>query len=411
MVRRTLLLARAPRATAPTVIASAQLRERVATVAREVEQWGRSRGWTGSDPYDGGNAARIAPFLRHSARGRQFITQVVKRSPLDLRRVLRVPPGLSSVTLANVARTHALGGLLDEDVHALRMRDVVARLKALRLDTYPEPAWGYHFDAQSRVLYYPRTEPNGIATAFVGHALLDAYERLNDLESLDLAQGAVEWFMRRVPRTRTADGSFVGYLAGDTTPIHNANLLACSLLARAARAAGRGDWVAAAAEGVSYTLAHQRADGGWRYGETSSTGWIDGFHTGYVLDALAICERHGVPGPISSARRQGLEFYRRRMFLPDGTPKYYEHAVYPIDSQSVSQGIQTFAISAAEDNCHLDQAVVVFEYAMRHMWRGDGRFVFQHRRLWTNPAPHMRWVQSPMLLALAHLHQVLERGA
>jgi polysaccharide biosynthesis protein VpsJ len=386
------------------------LGRRVADVAREVERWGERHSWTGSDPYDGGNSALVGGVFRHSARGRQIVAQVVKRSPVDLRRLLRVPPGLSSVTIANVASAHALGGFLDEDLHVARIKAAVATLKALRLETHPEPAWGYHWDAQSRVLYYPRTEPNGIATAFAGHALLDAHERLSDAESLDLGLAAANWFLRRVPRTRARGGAYFGYLAGDATPIHNANLLACSLLARAAAITGNADWASAAEEGVAYSLAHQREDGAWRYGETPSTRWIDGFHTGYVLDALEVCERQGLGGKVGAARRRGLEFYRRQLFLPDGTPKYYEHRVYPIDAQSVAQAIQTFAIAADTDPPQLQQARLVFEYAMRRMWRGDGRFLFQRRRLWTNPGPHMRWVQSPMLRALARLHLTEERA-
>ena len=265
--------------------------------------------------------------------------------------------------------------------------------------------------SQSRVFFYPRTEPNAIATAFAGHALLDAYQRLGDPGSLALGAGAAEWFVRRVPRSSGPGGSYFGYLAGDRTPIHNANLLACSLIARVASLAGRPELRSLAEEGVGYTLAHQRANGAWRYGETASTRWVDGFHTGYVLDALAVCKAHGVTGEIDAALRRGLDFYRRGLFLADGTPKYFEHAVQPIDAQNVAQGIQTFSIAAAQDHSELDQAVRIFEYAMRRMWRGDGVFLFQRRRLWVNPTPHMRWVQSPMLRALAQLSIALEQAA
>jgi hypothetical protein len=237
--------------------------------------------------------------------------------------------------------------------------------------------------------------------------LLDAHDRFGDAESLELAVGAAEWFLHRVPRTSTPVGAFFSYVVGDRTPIHNANVLACSLIARAADIAGRPDWTAAASEGVAYTLAHQRRDGAWLYGETPTTRWVDGFHTGYVLDALTICERHGVSGEIDSARRRGLDFYRGRLFLADGTPKYYENATYPIDAQSVAQAIQTFALAAAYDPAALGHAARSFDYAMRRMWNRDGRFLFQRRPLWANPAPHMRWVQSPMLRALTHLHSAL----
>lgn len=380
----------------------------VARVAREVDGWGDERGWVGSDPYDGGNATRVPRALHRGRRRRQIVAQSVKRCPIDLRSALGVSPGLSSVTLANVVAAHALGGFDRKEVHRSRLQAAVAGLKRLCLNAYPEPSWGYHWDAQSRVLYYPRTEPNGIATAFAGLSLLDAHERIDDEKALELAVGSAEWFLRRVPRTRTPDGAFFGYLAGDATPIHNANLLACSLLARVGVRADRQDMLQAAAEGVSYTIAHQRSDGAWRYGETPSTSWVDGFHTGYILDALLLCERCGLLVDVQASRRRGLDFYRRSLFLTDGTPKYYERRTYPIDAMSVAQGIQTFALAAQEDAAHLEQAIAIFEYAMRRMWRGGGAFLFQRRRMWVNATPHMRWVQSPMLRALACLHHARE---
>lgn len=387
----------------------AELERRVAAVAEEVERWGHARKWTGSDPYDGTNAARLPRPVVETGLGRQVTAQVVKRCPIDLRPALGVAPGLNPVTLANVVTAHALGGFLQADVHEARLREALDRLKTLRVDSYDEPAWGYHWHAHTRVLEFRPSEPNGIATVFAGHALLDAADRLGDDEPAQLALGAAEWLVRRVGRTSTPEGAFFGYVAGDRTPIHNANVLACSLVARAAQVAGRPDWTAAAEEGVAYTLAHQRSDGAWRYGETPRTGWVDGFHTGYVLDALTICQRHGVPGAIDAARRRGLDFYRRKLFRADGTPKYYEHATYPIDAQSVAQAIQTFSIAADDDGACLDHAALVFRYAMRRMWNGEGRFLFQRRRLWANSVPHMRWVQSPMLRALAHLHAALAR--
>lgn len=396
--------------TLPDSSSAEAVRHRVAAVARAVDSWGEARKWVGSDPYDGGNATRIVSPLRRSRWGRIVLTQLVKRCPLDLRRVLGIPAGLSSVTVANVAAAHALGGFLSDDIHAARLASSVDLLSTLRLDAYPEPSWGYHWDTQTRVMYYPRTEPNAIATAFAGLALLDAHDRLGDPNALELAAGAAEWFLRRVPRTRTAGGTFFGYVAGDVTPIHNANLLACALIARVGARIGRDDMAATAADGVAYTVAHQRPDGAWLYGETPSTNWVDGFHTGYVLDALRICQQSGVAGDVEDARRRGMDFYRRELFLSDGTPKYYERATYPIDAMSVAQGIQTFALSATEDASCLGQAIIIFEYAMRRMWRGDGRFLFQRRRLWVNPAAHMRWVQSPTLRALSHLCYALARG-
>src|SRR5207302_3010817 len=133
--------------------------------------------------------------------------------------------------------------------------------------TYSEPCWGYHFDVQTRVFFYPRTTPNTIATAFAGLGLLDAFEFAGQQQALDTAVGVSDFFVRHVPQTREGSGAFFGYLPGDHTPIHNANMLVCAFLARLSRLLARDDLRQLAKAALDYTVGHQRPDGSWPYGE------------------------------------------------------------------------------------------------------------------------------------------------
>lgn len=369
----------------------------VVEAARRLEAWGSSREWAGSDPYDGLNATRFSGLLRQSVAGRKILTQAVKRSPLDLRRVLGISSGRSAAAVAAVASAYARNGFLPDEEAGAKLSDAVRLLESLRCEGFDELCWGYHFDVQTRVFFYPRGAPNTIATAFAGAALLDAYESTDDGRLLEQSVSACEFFLRRVPQTPAGEGAYFGYLVGDRTPIHNANMLVCALLARAGRHTGRRDLLDAADAGVAYTLAHQAEDGSWPYGEEPHLRWIDGFHTGYVLDALRECVRAGLPSARGEALDRGLAFYRGALFLADGTPKYTTDSTYPIDIQCVAQGIQTFSLAGDP------WALTVFRFALRRMRRPDGAFAFQRRRLWRNDAPHLRWGQAPMLLALAHL--------
>ncbi len=369
----------------------------VLEAARRLEAWGSSREWTGSDPYDGLNATRFAGLLRRSVAGRKILTQAVKRSPLDLRALLGIRSGRSAAALAAVTSAYARNGFLPADEAAEKLTRVTGILESLRCDGFEELCWGYHFDVQTRVFFYPRGAPNSIATAFAGAALLDGYESTADARLLEKAVSACDFFLRHVPQTPAREGGYFGYLVGDRTPIHNANMLVCALLARAGRETGRQDLLDAADAGVAYTLAHQAENGAWPYGEEPHLRWVDGFHTGYVLDALRDCIRAGLPSASNEALDRGLSFYRRALFLEDGTPKYTTRSTFPIDIQCVAQGIQTFALAGDP------WALTVFRFALQRMRRPDGAFAFQRRRLWRNVAPHVRWGQAPMLLALAQL--------
>lgn len=366
---------------------------------RALESWGSQRNWLGSDPYDGLNTTRLLTPLRRWRHGRHVLTQVVKRSPIDLRPLLGIPAARSSAALAHMVSAYSLNGFLPPEEASAKLDRALRLLESLRCEGFEEPCWGYHFDVQTRVFFYPRGAPNTIATSFAGAALLDAYESGHDAALLERAEAVGDFFLRHVPQTPGRPGAYFGYLVGDRTPIHNANMLVCALLARLASHTDRDDFTRAATAGVAYTVAHQHFDGSWRYAEQPRLGWIDNFHTGYVLESLLTCHEAGIASADASALVRGLDFYRHNLFLEDGTPKYTTTSTYPVDIQCVAQAIQTFALAER----HRDQAWKVFSYAMEHMRRPDGSFYFQHRRLWSNPISHVRWGAAPMLLALTHL--------
>jgi hypothetical protein len=391
-------------AEAPAAAPAARQRE-LLDVLRALDAWTSERGWAGTDPYDGLNATRLATPLHRSAIGRRLLTQIVKRSPIDLRPPLGIKPVPSAAALAHFASSYAIGQFLAPEVAAAKLERSLHAMLELRCESHSGLAFGYPFDVQTRVFFYPRGAPNTIATAFAGGALLDAYAATGEERWLGHAEDVGAFFVDEVPQTSARGGAFFGYLVGDRTPIHNANLLVCALLARLGAVLSRADLVDRATEGVAYTLAHQREDGSWPYGEGASLGWVDNFHTGYVLESLLRCAGAGIELDHGCLDR-GLRYYRDSLFLADGTPRYTPDSIYPVDIQCVAQGIQTFSLAAGSRPEYEAAAGIAFGYGVRRMRRRDGAFAFQRRRLWANRTPHMRWCEAPMQHALAHLSQV-----
>lgn len=332
--------------------------------------------------------------------------QLVKRSPLDLRRPLRIGPTHNAATLAHLLSAYARLDALAEPERAARQAWALQQLEALRRPEYELPCWSYHFDVETRFFFYSATTPNTIATSFAGHALVDAHERNGRSELLELAQGVGEFFLSEIPLTEGRGGAFFGYFPGDRTPIHNASLLAAGLLAELHARGGPERFADAARQAAGYAIAHQRPDGSWPYAETPAGDWVDNLHTGYVLDALGRIERALGHAEAGEARRGGLAHYAARLFEPDGAPRFLTDSLYPIDGQCVAQAIATFSDAAegpGDDRRWLDAAWTVLRWGERHMRRRDGAFRFQRRRLWINPTPHVRWVQAPMLEAMTRL--------
>jgi len=379
-------------------------------VTRELEEWGWKRGWRGRDPYDALNGSR-ARALGRTPLARRLVIQLAKRSPVDLSRPLGVPRGENANTIAHVLGAYArMDPALGIDSRA-RAEWAIDRLEALRCAAYEEPCWGYHFDVETRFFFYSAETPNTIATAFAGLALIDAHERHGSERALELAVGAGEFFLRRIERTAGTGGAYLGYFPGDRTPIHNASLLGASVLARLAPLSGRDDFAAAAAEAVGYAVAHQRDDGSWPYAEGDVGGWVDNFHTGYVLDALLRCAGSLGDERALGAWARGVRYFRAELFDPDGAPRFTNESRHPIDGQCVAQSIETFALGAAREPALLVDARRVLDFGLEHMRRRDGAFLFQRHRHLVNAAPHVRWVQAPMLSALVRLDEAERGGA
>ena len=353
----------------------------ISDAVTRIRLWGEARDWRGYDPYDGLNSpvARLLP----TRTGRRLLTQAVKLSPLNLRPLLGIAPDWNPKAIALVASAYAR---LGEREHAARWLDHLLQNRATADDS--APAWGYNFPVETRFFAYPRNAPNTIATSFAAQALLDGWELLGEERWGDAAHATARW-LESWMLSQHAGRAFFRYVPGEDEVIHNANVLACAVLARAARVLGDAPLLEPAREALATTLRAQRKDGSWPYAEGPEA-WADNFHTGYVLESL-------VPFPEARAQLElGLRYWERAFFLPDGTPKYFPDRLYPVDAHCYAQAVETWLavgrFEAAERSAHV---------LIEHMLDPAGYVHFQRRRFWTSRVPLVRWSTAPAFRALA----------
>src|SRR5258708_7232965 len=146
--------------------------------------------WAGYDPYDATNSKIFAalPFL-NARIPRLVLTQALKRSPLNFRHLLRIPktqnPKAIALFLSAFLKLERNGVAKAEDL----VGPLIGRLVALRSMGVRHWCWGYSFPWQTRTMLVPSGAPNLVCTAFVGDALLDAYEQRQDRQCLTLLIG------------------------------------------------------------------------------------------------------------------------------------------------------------------------------------------------------------------------------
>jgi hypothetical protein len=374
-------------------------------VTQELLAYCQKNDWAGYDPYDALNSELFSalPFL-NSRLPRLVLTQALKRSPINIRRLLRIPKTQNPKAIALFLSAFLNLSKSGEADHESLIELMIERLVALRSQGVPYWCWGYSFPWQTRTIIVPRGAPNLVCTTFVAGALLDAYEQRHDSRCLRMAVSAAEYILNDLYWTDGSSVASFSYpLPSYRALVHNANFLAAAVLIRAYKHTGEEKFLAPALSAARYSAAKQHTDGSWDYGEASTQKWIDNFHTGYNLCALQQIDRCLDTDEFEGYIRKGFDFYQGHFFRNDGAVRYFHDRTYPIDTHCVAQSIITLLALRDFGLGNVSLALSVFRWAMNHMWDDRGFFYYRVLRFGTIRTSYMRWSQAWMLLSLATL--------
>lgn len=405
---------------------------RLEGIARRIWEDAAGRGFRGPDPYDGLNSRLLRGLLPHSRALRLVVIQTVMRCPLDMRPLLSIPPGLNPKSLAlflsgaasapGLEGVDRLSGMIEDTLLSLasgpdgspawsegrRLSEGIAERLAETPPGKAGPAgWGYDFPWQGRAFLQDAWSPTVVTTGFVTEALAAA-GRPSAGFALASAAGFVS---RSLARFQCDDGVCFSYSPGDETRVYNASLIGARILARASGVVDRPEYRDLAAKAADYVVSRQGTDGSWAYGEAPHWRWTDGFHTGYVLEALEDLSSLLSTDRWDGSIRAGLRFYRTRLFLEDGTARYFSHRTLPLDPHSAAQGAITFIALRRHlpDAAGFARRIVC--RAVERLWDDRrGGFVFRKGRLLTNRTIHTRWSQAWMFRAVCSLLRQEETG-
>ena len=380
-------------------------RDRIVNTLFTLLNYCRENKWAGFDPYDALNSRLFAktPFSK-SRICRIAITQILKRLPVNVRPFLLISKEQNSkaiaLFLASFVKLSKLGLLDSENL----VGEMIERLEALRSPDTPYWCWGYSFPWQTRKPLVPRGYPNLVCTVFVANALLDTYEYNHDQRCLDMAKSAADYILNELYWTEGDSVSGFSYpLPALQSRTHNANFLGAALFCRIYKHTGETKYIDPALIVTRYSAAKQQKDGSWDYGELSTQGWIDNFHTGYNLCALQTIGKYAETSEFDQHIKKGYTFYLNHFFRKDGAPKYFHNRTYPIDVHSVAQSIITLLSLKDLDKRSIEQAHAVFKWSMANLWDRQGYFYYHIQPFFINKISYMRWSESWMILALTYL--------
>lgn len=368
------------------------------------------KGW---DPYDGLNSFFFqATPLKKWPLARLIWIQTFKRNPVNLRKLFRVRKehNAKGIALFLTGYCNLFVALntnkklkLNKEACLHKINELASLLLEMKNPNFEASCWGYNFDWQSRRLFlFPKNTPTVVATSFAVVALLKAYEITKNKTYKTVALSAGEFVLKDLNRTPKNVGFLFSYspLKGNDT-VYNASLLGSKILALCYHYTKNENYLEAAKASVMACIDKQQTNGSWFYGELPTQNWIDSFHTGYNLEAIATYQKF--TGDISFEKhlRNGFNFYLNNFFLEDGTPKYYHDKTYPIDIHCPGQLPVTFSILGEfkENRALLDK---VMQWTIENMQDKSGYFYYQLKKNFSSKIPYMRWSQAFMFYAFSY---------
>jgi hypothetical protein len=293
-----------------------------------------------------------------------------------------------------------------EPAYLDKARHFLEVLKETRCPDFKEYGWGYAFDWVTRNGIIKQQTPLITTTPYAYEAFLAVYQ----------VDGRHEWrsIMESIARHArfdykdfpiSANSSSCSYTPFDKGGVINAAAYRAFLLTSASRIFSNEDFAKTAERNINFVLENQNADGSWPYAVDGVRGFVDHFHTCFVMKALA--KIHSLTGHKGclEALAKGVDYYLNNLFAEDGLPRPFSKAprltVYKRELYDCAECINLCLLLRARFPKMENTLQTVIAGILRDWVKPDGSF--RARQLifgWDNVPMH-RWAQSQMFRSLA----------
>lgn len=367
----------------------------------------KEHNYSGYSKFDALNSPILRRLSFNNKWLRLIYTQIIKESPINIRPLLKVKKSRNPKGIALFARAYLF--LYESTNNPEYLNEAELLIQWL----FENPSrgqrhlcWGYNFIWQNTIFLQDEFEPNAVVTVFVGEALVHAYRITGKDKYLGAARSIADFITQDLPVLYDSENErAIAYVLRKVDGVVlNNQVLTGALLAKIWKHTGKESLLEIATRQMNYTVNRKTDYNVWYYTYPKKISPIrhDNYHTGGILDGLLeFCEETG-NDRYMEVYWEGLDYYRKNLFEPDGAPRWMNDRKYPFDIHGAAQGIITFKKAAKHDPRFLAQAEKIAEWTIKNLYREKTRdFAYRKGKFIKWNYSLMRWCNAWMVRALA----------
>jgi len=342
---------------------------------------------------------------------RLLYSQAIMRFPINIRPLFFVPKTRNPKGIALFAMSYMnLYKATNEKIYLDKAEDLLKWLIDNPSSKKWGNCWGYQHPWQDVGFFAPAHLPNRVVTYFVLTAMLDAYEITRNELYLNVAKNAIP-FIKDAPKVLFEDDTMkaMSYVPVDSINwiVMDVSILCGSILSRINKYVKDEEISVVSRKLVKFVVDKMTDYGAWYYTYPSGDHprQHDNYHTGYIVDAIYDYTKNTGDKSFMKEYLEGIEYYYNNLFLEDGTPKWENNKIYPVDVHGSAQGIISFVKASEFDEKYLEFAEKIAEWAITNMQNEKkGFFYYQKTKYFRKPFTLMRWSNGWMSRGLSVLY-------
>jgi len=342
---------------------------------------------------------------------RRIIIQLNAKSYINFR-FLGMKPMVHTKTLSDMLQIYSL--LYKEtgnEQYLAKAEQMYKSLINIRLNTINGIAWGLNFPYTSRFISADVKMPNLYNTTNSAIALLDYYTVAPSKEIENTILQVISFIINDLQYVEIDNNTgWIRYYPNQKIPTFNVNALAAYFFVKANTVLKRNCVDNKMISKIlSLLTKYQNNDGSWGYALSENGKWVDGFHTGYVLESLNYIHSKNKEFNLLETIQKGYDFYIKELFTKDYVPKYYPQKRFPIESQNCAQAIQTIALLSRTLDIKEDVLRNTIDQTLKYLYNKEGYFYYKKEKFLLHKNIYFRWSQTPMILALVYSNKTLNK--